>query len=145
MVATGIIDAHAGGVALLGAAPQGGLAIISGTSCCHLVVSRQPVMVPGVWGPYFGAMLPGWWLNEGGQSAAGSLIDWTLRQSDALATLAATARTAGRSVYEVANDWVAALQAREQDPTRQPARVGRPSRQPFAARRSAGPRRRSPA
>ena len=80
-VATGIIDAHAGGVALLGAAPEGGLAIISGTSCCHLVVSRKPVMVPGVWGPYFGAMLPDWWLNEGGQSAAGSLIDWTLRQS----------------------------------------------------------------
>ncbi|MDR3537236.1 MAG: FGGY family carbohydrate kinase, partial [Acetobacteraceae bacterium] len=58
-VATGIIDAHAGGLALLGAAPEGGLAIISGTSCCHLVNSREPVMVPGVWGPYFGAMLPG--------------------------------------------------------------------------------------
>ena len=84
-VATGIIDAHAGGVALLGAAPQGGLAIISGTSCCHLVVNREALMVPGVWGPYFGAMLPGWWLNEAGQSAAGSLIDWTLRQSRCLA------------------------------------------------------------
>jgi FGGY-family pentulose kinase len=114
VVATGIIDAHAGGLALLASAPEGGLAIISGTSCCHLVVSRQKVMVPGVWGPYFGAMLPGWWLNEAGQSAAGSLIDWTLRQSDAWPDLQA----GGRSVYDVANAWVAALEAREPNPTR---------------------------
>ena len=117
-VATGIIDAHAGGLALLGAAPEGGLAIISGTSCCHLVNSRTPVMVPGVWGPYFGAMLPGWWLNEGGQSAAGSLIDWTLRQSDAWPALAAEAEASGRSIYAVANDWVGNLRAREAQPTR---------------------------
>ena len=118
VVATGIIDAHAGGVVLLGAAPEGGLAIISGTSCCHLLVSRQPVMVPGVWGPYFGAMLPGWWLNEGGQSAAGALIDWTLRQHDAWPALQSAATDAGRSVFEMANDWVAALRTRETEPTR---------------------------
>jgi FGGY-family pentulose kinase len=118
IVATGIIDAHAGGVALLGAAPEGGLAIISGTSCCHLVVSREPIMVPGVWGPYFGAMLPGWWLNEGGQSAAGSLIDWTLRQHDAWPVLQAEAADSGRSIYDIANEWVATLQAREAEPTR---------------------------
>ena len=116
-VATGIIDAHAGGLALCAGEPQGGLAVISGTSCCHLVASREPVMVPGVWGPYFGAMLPGWWLNEGGQSAAGSLLDWTLRQSDAWPELEAAARRDGASVYAVANAWVAALQVREAEPT----------------------------
>ena len=118
VVATGIIDAHAGGVALLGAAPEGGLAIISGTSCCHLIASRQPIMVPGVWGPYFGALLPEWWLNEGGQSAAGSLIDWTLRQHDAWPDLQVAASVSGRGVYDVANDWVAALRQREPEPTR---------------------------
>lgn len=118
VVATGIIDAHAGGLALLGGTPEGGLAVISGTSCCHLVNSRVPVMVPGVWGPYFGAMLPGWWLNEGGQSAAGSLIDWTLRQSDAWSALEDTAHASGHSVYEVANEWVVALQGREPEPAR---------------------------
>ncbi len=103
---------------MLGAAPQGGLAIISGTSCCHLVVSREKLMVPGVWGPYFGAMLPGWWLNEAGQSAAGSLIDWTLRQADAWPMLEQTARASNRSVYDIANEWVEALEARETHPTR---------------------------
>lgn len=117
-VATGIIDAHAGGVALIGSQPQGGLAIISGTSCCHLVASRHPVMVPGVWGPYFGAMLPDWWLNEGGQSASGSLIDWTLRESDGWAALVLEARQSNRDIYAVANDWVAALEKSEVEPAR---------------------------
>lgn len=31
--------------------------------------------VPGVWGPYYNAMIPGLWLLEGGQSATGMLID----------------------------------------------------------------------
>ena len=80
-VATGIIDAHAGGLALVGAAPQGS----AGADRRHVELShgrepRAPVMVPGVWGPYFGAMLPGTWLNEGGQSAAGALLDWTVQQ-----------------------------------------------------------------
>lgn len=117
-VATGIIDAHAGGLALVGAAPQGTLALIGGTSNCHMVVARDPVMVPGVWGPYFGAMLPGWWLAEGGQSAAGALLDWTIRQSSAFSAAEAQAKAEGRNVHAVLNDWVAALEAREPQPTR---------------------------
>ncbi|MBK7081131.1 MAG: FGGY-family carbohydrate kinase [Betaproteobacteria bacterium] len=118
IVATGIIDAHAGGLALVGTRPAGSLALIGGTSNCHMVVSPQPIMVPGVWGPYFGAMLPGYWLNEGGQSAAGALLDWTLRQGEAWPLAEEAAARDRRSVYAVLNDWVADLAAREPWPTR---------------------------
>ena len=118
VVATGIIDAHAGGLALVGAEPEGSLAIIVGTSNCHMAASPDPVNVPGVWGPYYGAMLPGYWLSEGGQSAAGALLDWTLRQSDAWPLLEAMARTENRNVYAVLNDWLAHLEKCEEWPTR---------------------------
>lgn len=54
--------------------------------------------MPGVCGPYLGAMLPGWWLAEGGQSATGSLIEWTLRQSSAYPAAKSEAEAAGRSL-----------------------------------------------
>jgi FGGY-family pentulose kinase len=82
IVGAGLIDAHAGGVGLLARYSQDELdtrlAMIAGTSTCHMAASREPRFVPGVWGPYAGAMLPGLWLNEGGQSATGALLDHIL-------------------------------------------------------------------
>lgn len=118
VVATGIIDAHAGGLALASTQPEGCLALITGTSNCHMAVSAAPVMVPGVWGPYLGAMLPGLWLNEGGQSAAGALLDWTLHQNEAWPLTQATAVREQCSVFEVLNEWVADLRSREPYPSR---------------------------
>lgn len=40
-----------------------------------MLVSSDPLFVPGVWGPYSEVLLPGLWLLEGGQSATGKLID----------------------------------------------------------------------
>lgn len=58
-VGVGIIDAHCGGIGILGGGkPSETLAIIGGTSSCHMAVSEKPVFVNGVWGPYFGAMVP---------------------------------------------------------------------------------------
>lgn len=81
-VAAGLIDAHAAGIGTVGARGGGGaeanLAYVFGTSSCTMTTTRKPVFVSGVWGPYFSAMVPGVWLNEGGQSAAGAAIDQLL-------------------------------------------------------------------
>lgn len=40
-----------------------------------MAVSTKPLYIPGIWGPYYSAMIPKFWLTEGGQSATGALID----------------------------------------------------------------------
>ena len=79
-VATGVIDAHAGGIGTVGAdgEAESCLAYVFGTSSCTMTTTRGPVFVPGVWGPYFSAMVPDAWLNEGGQSVAGAAIEHLL-------------------------------------------------------------------
>ena len=81
-VGVGLIDAHAGGLGVLGASDPASfdrrIAMIAGTSTCHMAVSKTARHIDGVWGPYFGAMIPAFWLNEAGQSATGSLLDHML-------------------------------------------------------------------
>jgi FGGY-family pentulose kinase len=117
-VGVSIIDAHAGGIGLLGAgldaaaqadALERRLALIGGTSSCHMAVSRQPLFVPGVWGPYFSAMLPGMWLSEGGQSATGALIDHTIQSHARYAELTTLAAERGVTVYALLNERLDAL------------------------------------
>lgn len=89
-VAAGAIDAHAGAVGVLGSAAaataplERRAALVAGTSACHMAVCAEERFLPGVWGPYRGAALPGaWWVLEGGQSAAGALLDHVLRSAGA--------------------------------------------------------------
>lgn len=102
-VAAGLIDAHAGGLGTVGARGAAGsvltrMAYVFGTSACTMTTTSEPVFVPGVWGPYFQAMVPGLWLNEGGQSAAGAAIDHLVRMHPASADAAVIARDAGMSL-----------------------------------------------
>lgn len=43
-----------------------------------MALSRDSYMIPGIWGPYFNAMVPDMYLNEAGQSATGKLIDYVI-------------------------------------------------------------------
>lgn len=103
-VAAALIDAHAGGLGTLGvtltedADPTRRLAYIFGTSACSMASTRESTPVPGVWGPYYNAMLPGLWLNEGGQSAAGAALDHLVHLHRDAPEIAAKAQTQGQSL-----------------------------------------------
>jgi len=107
-VGASLIDAHAGGVGTIGGRTKSGqpvdvcrrLAYIMGTSACIMATTSEPRFVPGVWGPYHSAMVPGFWLNEGGQSAAGAAIDYLVRSHPAYDEAAAAAQAAGIDVLE---------------------------------------------
>ena len=121
-----IIDAHAGGLGMLGAklggrAPTSAalnrrLALIGGTSSCHMAVSAQPRFIRGIWGPYFSAMIPGLWLTEGGQSATGALIDHVIFSHAASAGLVLEAKRSGRTIYELLNARLDTLAESERAP-----------------------------
>jgi D-ribulokinase len=107
-VGASLIDAHAGGVGTIGGHRKSGepadvcrrLAYIMGTSACIMATTSAPCFVPGVWGPYYSGMVPGFWLNEGGQSAAGAAIDHLVKSHPAYGEAVAAARAAGVEIPE---------------------------------------------
>ena len=84
-VATGVIDAYAGALGVLGgfagdpASLHRHLALIAGTSSCVMAMSPERRSFAGGWGPYYGAGLADFWMVEGGQSATGALLDHIVR------------------------------------------------------------------
>jgi D-ribulokinase len=107
-VGASLIDAHAGGVGTIGGRRTSGekidvrrrLAYIMGTSACIMATTTEPCFVPGVWGPYYSGMVPGFWLNEGGQSAAGAAIDHLVRSHPAHREVVVAAHAAGIDIPE---------------------------------------------
>ncbi|MBC8130177.1 MAG: FGGY-family carbohydrate kinase [Rhizobiaceae bacterium] len=107
-VGASLIDAHAGGVGTLGgrgrdgtvADPCGQMALIMGTSSCAMALTPEPTFVDGIWGPYFAAMLPGYWLIEGGQSAYGAALDHLVALHPAFAAAKRQAAVEGLAVLD---------------------------------------------
>jgi D-ribulokinase len=107
-VGASLIDAHAGGVGTIGGRGKSDepvdvcrrLAYIMGTSACIMATTSAPCFVPGVWGPYYSGMVPGFWLNEGGQSAAGAAIDHLVKSHPAHGEAVAAAYAAGMEIPE---------------------------------------------
>lgn len=122
-VGVGIIDAHAGGIGLLGPFAENSLsdqkawdnvlALIGGTSSCHMASSTSPRFISGVWGPYYNAMIPNLWLNEGGQSATGSLIDYTIRNNSKFHKIESLAKDSRLDVYQFLNNEIKKIQEEE--------------------------------
>lgn len=116
-VAAGLIDAHAGGIGTVGADDDSNdgattrMAYVFGTSACTMTSTTEPAFVPGVWGPYFSAMVPGLWLNEAGQSAAGAAIDYLVSFHPAAAAATESARQAGVGLTTWLADQALAAQA----------------------------------
>ena len=119
-VAAGVIDAHAGGIGTVGVQgdPISCLAYVFGTSSCTMTSTREPVFVPGVWGPYFSAMVPGMWLNEGGQSVAGAGIEQLLSMHPLAADERRLAQAEGQSLPARLADLVEARLDRLSDAVR---------------------------
>ncbi|THH01759.1 hypothetical protein EW026_g1009 [Hermanssonia centrifuga] len=126
-VGSAVIDAYAGWLGTVAARyTEGGklsefvptldeskhrLAACAGTSTCHIVQSPQGVFVNGVWGPYKDPVFPGWWMNEGGQSSTGQLIDFMITTHPAYGKLKALAEERKTSIHEVLHDELEKLQA----------------------------------
>ncbi|KAF6138538.1 hypothetical protein GIB67_022572 [Kingdonia uniflora] len=116
-VGTSLIDAHAGGVGVIESVPVSDssqkeddkedichrMVLVCGTSTCHMAVSQNKVFIPGVWGPFWSAMLPEYWLTEGGQSATGALLDYILNNHVAAPHLANRAASQSISTFELLN------------------------------------------
>ncbi|KAG7529414.1 hypothetical protein FFLO_05686 [Filobasidium floriforme] len=116
-VGSAVIDAYAGWVGTIAAKSSADksterlkleesshrLAACAGTSTCHIVQSDKGVFVDG-WGPYPNAVFPGWWMNEGGQSSTGQLIDFIINTHPALSKAQEQAKESGKGLFDFLED-----------------------------------------
>lgn len=78
-VAVGTIDAHVA-VPAVGITGPGKMLMIMGTSTCHIVMSGQERLVPGMCGMVEDGVLPSYYGYEAGQSCVGDHFDWFVKQ-----------------------------------------------------------------
>lgn len=74
-VAVGIIDAHSAVPATTVTRP-GKMVLIMGTSTCHMLLSKEQKLIPGIPGVVEDGILPGYFGYEAGQAAVGDIFDW---------------------------------------------------------------------
>lgn len=105
-VAQGGIDAYLGMLGL-GAVGAGDLAMIMGSSTCHLAMCDRELFGSGMLGCYPDAVVEGLYTLEGGQTATGSILDWYRRHF--AGNEAAEAERAGKHVYDLLDAKAAAV------------------------------------
>lgn len=129
VVGSGVIDAYAGWVGTVAAQTDvelpdlveadrtkkgidratGRLAAVAGTSTCHIALSRDPVFVNGVWGPYRDVMAHGFWAAEGGQSCTGALLAHVMSTHPAFTELSHLSDAANISKFDYLNSRLESL------------------------------------
>ncbi|MGZ6057560.1 MAG: FGGY-family carbohydrate kinase [Isosphaeraceae bacterium] len=107
-VAQGGIDAYLGMLGL-GATSAGDVAVIVGSSTCHLAQSRAGVFGSGAAGCYPDATVEGLYTIEAGQTATGSILDWYRRHFAGREQAEAERR--GVHVYQVLDEEAALIPA----------------------------------
>lgn len=106
IVAQGGIDAYLGMLGL-GATGDGDVALIVGSSTCHLAQTREGVFGSGAAGCYPDATVEGLYTIEAGQTATGSILDWYRRHFAGNEQAEALER--GVHVYQVLDERAAAV------------------------------------
>ncbi|MFO0950862.1 MAG: FGGY-family carbohydrate kinase [Isosphaeraceae bacterium] len=105
-VAQGGIDAYLGMLGM-GATGDGDVAVIVGSSTCHLAQSRSGVFGSGAAGCYPDATVEGLYTLEAGQTATGSILDWYRRHL--AGNEQAESQAKGVNVYAVLDEKAAAV------------------------------------
>jgi ribulose kinase len=105
-VAQGGVDAYLGMLGL-GAVGDGDLAMVVGSSTCHIAMSSKVLLGSGMLGCFPDAVVEGLYTLEGGQTATGSILDWYRRHFAGREE--AEAERTGRHVYEVLDAQAAAV------------------------------------
>ncbi|EDV24115.1 uncharacterized protein TRIADDRAFT_26735 [Trichoplax adhaerens] len=82
------------------------LSLICGTSTCHMAITSNPHYVAGVWGPFNSVILPGLYLNEGGQSVTGKLVDFMIQKHPFFPTLKELSQEKNTSIYDYLNQFI---------------------------------------
>lgn len=78
-VAVAVIDAHVSVPPATVVAP-GRMVIILGTSNCHMLMTTEEHLVPGICGVVEDGIVPGFWGYEAGQPCVGDAFGWFVKQ-----------------------------------------------------------------
>lgn len=97
-VCTPVIDSHAA-LPAVGLKESGALLMSMGTSLCHIMVSKEEMLVPGICGVVKGGTYPGYYGYEAGQSAVGDIYEWFVKNL-AHDQIRQEAQAAGESVFD---------------------------------------------
>ncbi len=106
-VALPMIDAHAA-LPAIGIARPGEMAMILGTSTCHILHASEPKPVPGICGYVQDGVIPGLCTYEAGQPCTGDMLDHFVRNATP-AAYTAEADARGISLHELLTERAARL------------------------------------